>query len=197
MLEAINFLLEEIGATPVADEESTQPDVAGARRRLLTAKKAVQRRGYWFNRDEDITFSPNQESEITLPNNTLSYVSHNNAHHVLRGNRLYNSLDSTYKFTEGTTGLLISDLEWEEIPFSAQEVIKWMACNTYTRRELEDPARTQEILMELNQARMDLRHEEVQTTQLSLNGSPRAVRARSRVRPYSMGRSRNPIHPGG
>jgi len=147
-LAAVNILLAGIGEQPVDSLDVVQSaDAESARNTLLEHSRALQVRGWDWNREEDFPLPPNEAGEIVLPANCL-YIdkaywarSGNTTKKISeRGRQLYNKTDRTLLFDEPVYVDMIVLLEWEELPEYARQAIIYSALHKFQMRELTSTA---------------------------------------------------------
>jgi len=197
-LDAINFLLSQVGASPVETEDSNLPDVSSAKLRLKEASVWVQKRGWWFNREIALTLQPNTLGEIPIPENTLKILSAYPELIVNRFGRAYSPRRNTYHFDGPITVDIILLMEWESLPGSAQDAIMHRAAETMIMHELEDSNKAQALRADFGIAYAQLQSEDIQIKQRNAFSTPKILRTRGRSRPYGRGGwGYNPAYPGG
>lgn len=139
-LEAINSMLNNIGEAPVNTlVNMTSVDAITAQSLLNTVNRSVQAEGWFFNTEKDYPLVPNQDSNLTLPTNTMSVDStnvSNNHDLVQRGQRAYDRTNHTYTFTDTVKCDLILLLDFEEIPEAARHYITMKAARMLQDRVL-------------------------------------------------------------
>lgn len=147
-LAAVNVLLAGIGEQPVESLDTVQSaDAESARNTLLEHSRALQSRGWDWNREEDYPLPPNDVGEIPLPANCL-YVdkaywstSGNTTKKISeRGRQLYNKTDKTLVFDATVYVDMIIFLEWDELPEYARQAIIYDALHKFQMRELTSTA---------------------------------------------------------
>lgn len=133
-LDAVNILLQLIGEAPVNSLSSSEDvDVAAALLAIDEFDLHTQSHGWHWNREEDVTLTPNNAGNIVMPTNCLSiskaYWSIGGVRSgtplkvVERGRKLYNKSDKTLQFSEPVQVDMIIRLEWEEMPEYARRYI--------------------------------------------------------------------------
>lgn len=142
LLDAVNVCLSAIGETPVADiDNSSAPDVSTALNIINEHDKAVQSKGWAFNRDEAMTIQPDANGEIVLPAQTLvvdnAYLGSTGspAKITQRGNRLYNRDNHSFSFGgESVQVDIVTRLPFEDLPEVARRYITIMAADQFQGR---------------------------------------------------------------
>lgn len=182
--EAINAMLSMIGAQPVNDINIGHPDVANARRILERHSRKMQRRGWWFNRDYDLTFTPTEVTQrIHIPN----YIQVEPAcrNFVKRGDYMYDRINQTFQFTGPIDIIsLIRYTQFGDLPDTAAETALYSAGAEFVRDEVEDPTKVRELKEEYKESLIMLKSEDMNNEQFNSFRKTRVARARQGVRPY-------------
>lgn len=160
-LEAVNTIISSIGESPInsLDEQPTH-DVVLAINTLKEVSTEVQSEGWNWNTDDDYPLVPNLDNEIVLPTNVIRVHlrdSFNPLDVVLRGQRLYDRANHTYKFTEPLFATITFLLPFEELPETARRYIVIRTARLFQDRAvgavslheflLQDEARARATLM--------------------------------------------------
>tara|TARA_R110000851_G_scaffold5402_4_gene22416 strand:+ start:6958 stop:7572 length:615 start_codon:yes stop_codon:yes gene_type:complete len=186
-LEAMNMLLRAIGSSPVNSLETLHPDAVNARTTLNRIRQQAQRRGWWFNIDYCVAFTPDpQTGEVAIPD-TISKVVFENKYLVARGNKLYDKYNQSYVFS----GLQIANrvqytVLWDDMPPSLQENVAYVSAAHFVRDELEDTAKVQSFREEAAVAMRDVLKDDLEQGQYNVFDKGRVIRARIGVRPYAL-----------
>lgn len=134
-LEAVNICLATIGEAPVSVlsdsgiNETT--DSAHAQRTLSEVSQSVQSEGWSWNTDRSYVVMPNADNTFSLPDTTLiahlSPTDYSDNRFAVRGLRIWDTSNHTFTITDQTDGIvvdrLVSFLEWEWMPHSAQHYV--------------------------------------------------------------------------
>lgn len=152
-LEAVNTLLSVIGEAPVdklSDITINEiTDSALARKTLNEVARDVQAEGWSWNTDWNVELSKNNSNEFVLPSNALTCLFSPNRYpdkqYVVRGLKVYNRAKRTFAFGADMSGPLIVDqvvsqLDWDEVPHTAQQYIVIRAARIYSDRYLNSNA---------------------------------------------------------
>lgn len=124
-LEAVNEMLSAISESPVDSLNEGNADVQEAVRLLRQESRKVQATGWWFN-TELITLTPDGNSHLVLPSNTLrvkTLFTDNDRRYVIRGNKLYDTDENTYVIPQDIEVEIVVGLLWTELPDVAREYI--------------------------------------------------------------------------
>ena len=147
-LESVNTLLAIIGEAPISQfsdiEANEITDSALAQRTLIEVGGDVQAEGWSWNTDEIVNLQPDQAGEYVVPGNALRVDFSPNRYadcpYVVRGKRVYNRLDQTYKIANADNPqVLVVDqmvvrLDWDDLPHAAQSYIVIRAARIYSDR---------------------------------------------------------------
>jgi hypothetical protein len=195
-LDAVNYLLDVLGSTPVDSLDTLHPDLASCQTKLKVSSKFLQSPGLWYNQDISIVLTPDVTTkEIAIAPNTLKVnAAPYNDFVIQRGLKLYDSVNNTYQFECPVTVDIIRLLDWDELPATVQDSIMFHAAKQVCDIDLEDEAkaRTQNSLFKAVFGQV--RAEDVQLKRRNLLNSPQASRVTSR---YRNSRTVNPMRPGG
>lgn len=196
-LDAINTLLNSIGEAPVTSADSQHPDVIAAKVILIKTSREIQSFGWWFNR-EFFTLVPNTSKELTLPGKTLSVDPSNRyLDYVQRGNRLYDLKNNSYKFNDSIRVEILIELDYDQLPFHAQNYIQYTAAGEMQNNFEGDTGKLQFLAQKAEFARQTLLKEELRNSDNNAMDRPTVINALYRVRPYRGSGSINPRFAGG
>ena len=137
-LEAINEMLSVINEQPVNTLDEGYVEANLANTILENVSTEIQsNRSWWFNSETEYTISPTIDNYIILPDNCLkvdgsSYTDN----YVKRGNKLYNREDKTYTFTDTVEVDITFKLDFEDLPFTAQNYIVMRSARKFQSRIL-------------------------------------------------------------
>jgi len=138
-LEAVNIMLGAIGESPVSNLSSDNiDDVAVAKSILEEEMKAVQGEGWHFNSESKFPLALNSDNEVTVPTNCLSVDANTLLNPTmdvtLRGNRLYDKINHTFKFTQTIHVDMIIALPLEEMPEAGRRYVMVKAARVFQDR---------------------------------------------------------------
>lgn len=152
-LEAVNTLLSVIGEAPVdrlSDPSINEiSDSALARKTLTEVSRDVQAEGWSWNTDWNVELNKTIANEFVLPSNVLSCLFSPNRYpdkqYVIRGLKVYNRAKRTTAFGADLNGPLVADhlisqLDWDEVPHTAQQYIVIRSARIYSDRYLNSNA---------------------------------------------------------
>lgn len=144
-LEAVNIMLSNIGESPVNSFlDSDVVDAGTARNILASINREVQSHGWWFNTDINRRFLPNTAGEIVMPPNVLKVDTSGpdlkDKNLVLRGNRLYDRINHTYKISDSVILTLVLGLSFTDLPETARRYITIRAARIFQERMLGAPS---------------------------------------------------------
>jgi len=138
-LEAINTLLETIGLSPINTLTGKKTaDIIRAESVLNEVNREVQTMGWFFNRESKFTLARDRKNEIPVPGNVVRIdydrSSFKDIEPVIRGTRLYDKKNHTYKFDESVELSVVIALPFEELPEAARRYITIRAARMYGDR---------------------------------------------------------------
>lgn len=136
-LSAVNTMLGVIGESPINSLTDLLPvDAATARSVLDEVSRDVQSKGWNFNREFNYPLVPDSvKHEIRLPENAV-HAELDGFDAVIRGERLYDRKDHTYKFDPEKTykADIIFILGFDELPEQARRYITVRAARIFQSR---------------------------------------------------------------
>ena len=183
------MLLKAIGMSPVNSLEESHPDVETARSTLHRVRKSVQQRGWWFNIDYNVTYTPDNVGHIDIPSFIYNVVPLEPTY-VMRGSKLYDTENNTYVFTDDVIiSTQVKILEWADMHETLQDYCAYYAAAQYVREELEDTAKEDSFKADAGIAMLQLRDLDLEAGQYNVFDNARVARARGGVRPYNLGRN--------
>lgn len=154
-LEAVNIMLSSIGETPVNSLREATHDVSVAYNTLAESSKAIQLDGYQWNTEDDYPLVPNAEGRIELHPSIIrvAFREPDDRELVLRGNKVYDRVNHTYIFEEGTRLLVTATflLPFDDLPEAARRYITIRAARIFQERVVGSPVITK--FQELDEAR--------------------------------------------
>ena len=140
-LEAVNTMLTTIGEQPVSslDNLAGLQDASIARQILSNISRTVQSKGWVFNLDLQVTYSPNSNGEIILGSNviridTTSKVRSSTKDIIERGGKLYDRENNTSVFTDDVKVDRVIVLNFEDLPESARRYIATRSARVFHDR---------------------------------------------------------------
>lgn len=148
-LEAINTLLSVIGEAPIDSLSDITvneiTDSALARKALNEVSRDVQSEGWTWNTDRSVQLNRDSANEFKLAGSTLKVVFANSGSmpYVMRGLRVYDRNRQSYDMSDVeslTASQVVTQLDWEDMPHSAQQYITIRAARIYSDRFLNSDA---------------------------------------------------------
>lgn len=142
-LEAVNACLMNIGESPVSSiTGQISVDAATALAMVRNTTREIQTHGFYWNSELNFTISPNAESKLQLPANTLKVDTTGDditKDLVARGRFLYDRVNHTYTFTDAVTVELIVALTFDEMPEAARRYVTVRSSRIYQERVMATP----------------------------------------------------------
>lgn len=171
-LEAINEMLNAIGEGQVSTIDTGNSDVQQCVRLLRDHSRKVQSKGWWFNREEDYTLTPDQDGYLVLPINTLKVDVVDGDKYdrklIQRGNRLYDPVEHTFFFSEPIDVQLILGLEWDHLPQTARSYITACAGLEFTDTDIANEVRHAFTKARKDEAYLELLKEEAEASDYNM-----------------------------
>jgi len=140
-LEAVNTMLITIGEQPVSslDNLAGLQDASIARQILSNISRAVQSKGWVFNLDLQVTYSPDSNGQIILGSNVIridstSKVRGTTKDVVERGGRLYDREKNTSIFTGDVKVDRVIILVFDDLPEAARRYIATRSARVFHDR---------------------------------------------------------------
>lgn len=133
LLEAVNFLMISIGEQPVNDLEiNGLGRVSIAQTILHQVSREVQAAGLLCNSEYKYPLAIDVDNEIQLPGNVLKIdASDATVNVVMRGSKLYNLTNHTYKFDGTLECDIVFFLDFEMLPQVARNYIMIRASRVF------------------------------------------------------------------
>ena len=141
--KAINTMLTSIGEQPIqnVNDLAGLSDASIAKDILANVSRAVQSRGWIFNTDLDVTYTPDTKGEILLGSDVLRIDTTNRLRDsdndiVERGRKLYDRQKNKATFDAGTEIKVnvIKELDFENLPEPAKRYITIRASRIFHDR---------------------------------------------------------------
>lgn len=198
-LDAVNLIRGSVGKAPVSALTTTNPDVIAAQLRIKNSTTELQTKRWWFNTELSFTLTKNTANEILIPNNALEVRTENPfAYLTTRGNRLYDPINNTFKFTDISSVVveMLLRLDFEELPYVAANYIQYDAARKFQADFDGDPDRIQDLRTDTQSAWLRLREGEQRNRRVNVLHAAGPQRMFRRVQPAS-NYSKNPVYPGG
>lgn len=178
LLEAINTLLAAIGSSPVTNTDTPQnADAIIAKNNINRALKDIQTEKWYFNSESDYPLTPDVNGIIHIPNNIINIdftgrLGEGNRF-VIRGKKLYDRLNHTFKIDEQLVADVVLCLEYDEIPESAAQYVIARAARRYQEEMLGDPSLRTWTKQDEDIARSKLLDEDLRMRKVSLGVLPK------------------------
>lgn len=178
LLEAINTLLAAIGSSPVTNTDTPQnADAIIAKNNINRALRDIQTEKWYFNSESDYPLTPDVNGTIHIPNNIINIdftgrLGEGNRF-VIRGKKLYDRLNHTFKIDTQLVADVVLCLEYDEIPESAAQYVIARAARRYQEDMLGDPSLRTWTKQDEDIARGKLLDEDLRMRKVSLGVLPK------------------------
>lgn len=168
-LEVLNAMLQGVGQAPVSSVDSTHPLVITATSIFEGVDRAVQSKGWWFNKDFNVTLTPDSSGQIVLPSTTLSVDPVNPYIPLLqRGGKLYDPYKQVSIFSEPVVVNLVTHVEFESLPEPAAMYIKRRCVFEYFLDFDGEQAKLQYLSSLVEEARAALNAEQLRVLRVNV-----------------------------
>ena len=182
LIDAVNYILPKLGEHTVTSIEVKNPSVSLILKAIDQASATILARGWWFN-TFDYTAYPNNEGEVSMGTATLDFVPTDNSNAVLRAGKLFNPETRTYVWElEKIEGTLTEQVEFEDLPESAAQVIKMQALVDMHITDLGVSEDTSAWDVERQRLESDLIAHHLRHKKYTTKKSPRYLRMRAAMR---------------
>ena len=174
-------------------ETQANPDVAIALNTLREVSREVQSEGWTFNKEFDYTLTPDSNDEILIPDNMLQVdlniaaKNFNNRQFdsINRWGKLYDRIEHTYKWTEGSIQVdILWYFEWEYIPEPIKAFIVARAAAIFSSRTIGDPNQFQMLQQKEAFARAMAMEYECNQGDFSFFGEPQGENYYNSYKPF-------------
>lgn len=199
-LDIVNAALGSTGVSPVSTYDSTHPDVQNIDPVINKVSKQVQKKGWWFNTDYELTLTAEVGTgKVIIPDNTLQIdPSDPSSKYVRRGKFLYDPVAHTFNIGESVDVDIIVELPINELPEDAALYILERVKHEYFMNDDGDLNKADRIEAAMNLAHVELKSAELKNSNLNINNRPAVLEMKSGI--VQSGRSYgsfNPNYPGG
>jgi hypothetical protein len=135
-LEAVNTMLRAISESPTSSLDiDVGVDVITAKATLASISRQVQSEGWLFNTEHDYPLPMTVDGEIPVPTNALTVDVNRRKYPfldpVLRGNRIYDRENHTYKFEQPLEARIIFLLPFSDMPETARSYVTIRAARVF------------------------------------------------------------------
>lgn len=172
--EAANIMLSMIGEAPITSPTtSSSADAISALSILDEVSKETQSGGWHFNREYEVTLTPDVNTkEILLPENALrvdvepansTTSGANRMDAVIRGKEggqyyLYNKEDHTFEFSAAVKATIVYGFEWDELPEVVKNYVIKKAGRVFSTRSIGAADQARGLQEEEFQAMINMRN---------------------------------------
>lgn len=124
LLECVNTCLSAMGEARVTSPTVRHPTVDLINSTIVMKKRQLLEKGWYFNKSE-VKMFPALDGTMEYPVDTLSVVGACGEILVPRGGKLFDMDNNTNQFTEPKTLFIAYDVEFEDLPECAANVIMY------------------------------------------------------------------------
>jgi hypothetical protein len=170
-LEAVNVLLTTIGEAPVNTLTGNQvTDVTIARQVLNEVSREVQSQGWYFNTENGVKLTPDNNKHILPPADTAR-IDSKDYNIVIREDKLFDLDDFTYEFGGSIKVNIVYYQDFTVLPDAAKRYIAARAARIYADRLLNSETIHAMTSKDERQALVDLRQFEEETADYTMMDS--------------------------
>jgi len=144
-LSAVNSILGSIGQAPLTTLDMTNPEVGYVYNILTEARIDTLNEGWVFNREEEVTLSPDITTKyITFPADALRVDLSNNHHDrtmslVKREGKLYDKVQKKFTFDTAIKADIVRIYDFEDIPSVFQRYVTYRASTRAATQLVSNP----------------------------------------------------------
>ena len=189
-LEIINHMLFTIGEQVQNTLETMHPSVTQAQAILTSVDKDFQGRGWWFNKEYEITLALNELGQIIVPESAMSVEVvacsaaplANRNQYAVRGNKIYDAVNHTFTIAGPLVCNIVIQLDIEDLPHSAGTYVKHMAAEAmHTDDDGDTKGKGEKLAERVMLAWHNLKAEELKVANINALNSPHAAQLRYRM----------------
>lgn len=170
-LEAVNVMLTTIGEAPVNTLTGNQvTDVTIAQQVLNEVNREVQSQGWYFNTENGVTLTPDNNKHILPPADTAR-IDSRDYNIVIREDKLFDLDDFTYEFGGSIKVNIVYYQDFTVLPDAAKRYIAARAARIYADRLLNSETIHAMTLRDEQKALVDLRQFEEETADYTMMDS--------------------------
>lgn len=174
-LDAVNYLLLSIGESPVntLEENYTDPIALMAYRTFHHISRQVQATGLHCNSESNYPLIRDEDGYLVLPKNTLKAdASDPTIDVVVRGQRLYDRTNHSYKFKKDLKVDLVLFLSFEELPQVVRDYITVRAVRVFQSKSLGSENLHSFSMQDEMEAKIEMIREETDSYDYNMLRSP-------------------------
>lgn len=170
-LEAVNVMLTTIGEAPVNTLTGNQvTDVTIAQQVLNEVNREVQSQGWYFNTENGVTLTPDNNKHILPPADTAR-IDSRDYNIVIREDKLFDLDDFSYEFGGSIKVNIVYYQDFSVLPDAAKRYIAARAARIYADRLLNSETIHAMTLRDEQKALVDLRQFEEETADYTMMDS--------------------------
>lgn len=172
-LQAINQMLIAVGEQVILTEVAGAGDYANCSSVLDAETTKVLAKGWDFNTDNDVGFTPDAAGKIALPANLLRLDPQDRSRRISqRGSFMYDKTNKTDVFKTPVTAHVILGFPFEQCPYNVQREIVGRAAKVYQRSFVGSQQLDQFAVEEQIEATADARDAEVDGDDFNILDNP-------------------------
>ena len=197
--QIINHMLRTLGEGGVSYDQSLHPTVQLCNNCLDVVSSEVQGRGWWFNKEYNLTLVPDNRGEVIVPpealDMTISSVVNmgpgEKRRFVRRDNRIYDTIKHSYEIGHNVVVDVTLLLAIDDVPSQAQSYIQHKAAETIFLDEDGDPQKLSKLEQRTMLAWQGLQAQQLKNISTNALDRQSAAILTSGWRPAGQGRNPN------
>ena len=188
-LDAINYILNQINSPGVTAPQVGMPDYDAAVARLDEASSWVQKRGWWFNTETNVELTVETNGTVILPTNLIKILTSSSGFMLDRGGLAYNADTQSTDFSAYSSMYVdwVLTQPWDNLPQTAQDVIRMAAAQEMITIELEDMRKADALTAKYQEAYVEMKKDDLEVKKRSIVYNPAFITTRGGVRPNRTG----------
>jgi hypothetical protein len=174
LLKAVNLILPRLGEHAVTELDVKHPTLAILLPVIEYKINELTVLGWWFNKYR-AKYYPDLEGSVAVPDDVMSFIP-DQRNITIRGRRLYNITDQSYKFSAVVEGVATALLPFEDLPDS---MAQWVMAAALVDAYVTDIGLTDDVRVWQNQAQLAkiaVETENLRQMRYSTTDSPRYQR---------------------
>ncbi|UWI83469.1 tail tubular protein A [Ralstonia phage BHDT_So9] len=185
-LDVVNACLRSMGETPLNSIDLDHPYVASALGILSEMNVLEQELGWWFNTDYTVLHPDPDTGFVYIPADSLNCrMSPDNSQYVERGNRMWDTLNSTYDIGIDLPVCIYRNIDFDNLSIGAKLMISLRTQLSFQDAFDGDSDKYQKIYQQYQQAYGRLRRLHIKNQNLNMMNTPYSAAAMGMVRPVS------------
>lgn len=167
ILDVVNDMLGTMGEVPLNSLSDPHSFKGAALRALNKHDRAIQARGWWYNKEVFVGQPELSTGKIYLPTDTIA-VRTDKRKLVQRGRTLYDTEKGTDIFTDAQTIVLIRLVPFEDLPESVAAYIAAVATHRFQIDYDGDSTKAAQLAQHIADTRSEARADDIRNSRANL-----------------------------